>query len=395
MIRRGIRCIPIPKTVLLLAFACHLLFLPLPSRAQSQDRVRSAPLLAIGTVPISGHNPALAKKRAVSQALNKGMEAYIVRRLGDRDLIQNLDRIAHEVIPVAGEGIQNFNILAEQRSQDQYTVLVRIKVNEEIVGDMLRDAGIVLTPGPAIKILLLVSEITGGDIAYWWQDPQSAPALTATEVALFQAFQDRGFHPVNRSLNPPFVTPGASMTSPEPSIPDLLEWGRRFDAHMVIYGQCQMADPQKISLSLNALHVDQEMLICQESGVAEMDAQEAPSKAKNQALRQLVRQLIAELGPCIMRAVAEERGKRSQIHITLEGIHTYKQFMRLRTFLQQDIAGVERVTPSRIKENSISAIVEFQGDRETFTTRVLNHQRPPFVLRVGQKQAGHIVFDIE
>jgi len=96
-----------------------------------------------------------------------------------------------------------------------------------------------------------------------------------------------------------------------------------------------------------------------------------------------------------MRAVAEERGKRSQIHITLEGIHTYKQFMRLRTFLQQDIAGVEGVTPSRIKENSISAIVEFQGDRETFTTRVLNHQRPPFVLRVGQKQAGHIVFDIE
>ncbi|MGM0427410.1 MAG: hypothetical protein ACQEQ7_09265 [Thermodesulfobacteriota bacterium] len=395
MIRRGIGCIPIPKTVLLSAFACHLLFLPLPSWAKSQDSVRSAPLLAIGTAPIPGHNQALAKKRAVSQALNKGMEAYIVRRLGDRDLIHNFDRIAHEVIPVAGEGIQNFNILAEKRSTDHYTVLVRIKVNEEIIGDMLRDAGIVFTPGPAIKILLLVSEITGSDIVYWWQDPQSAPALTNTEVALFQAFQDRGFHPINRSLNPPSLNPDASMASPEPSIPDLLEWGRRFDAHVVIYGQCQMADPQQISLSLNALDVDEEMPICQESGVAEMDTQETPSKARNQSLRQLVRQLIPELAPCIMRAVAEERGKRSQIHITLEGIHTYKQFMRLRTFLQQDIAGVERVTPSRIKANSISAIVEFQGDRETFMARVLNHQRPPFALRVGQKQAGRIVFNLE
>lgn len=395
MMPGDLRFTPAVKTVVLFTLVYQSLFGPFLLAARSDDALPTGVVLAMGAARIPGDNPALAKERAISQALVKGVEAYIVRHLKGRDLINYFDRITHEVLPAAREAIENFNILAEERLKDNYTVLVRIKVNEEIIRNKLRDAGIVLTPGAAVRILLLVSEITESGTAYWWRDPESYPALTATEVALYQAFQNKGFHPINRSLTPPLVKPDTSMTSPEPSTEDLLEWGTLFDADMVIYGQSQMVDPKKVTLSLNALHAEQDSLICQEFGIERIDVENGSPEARSKSLQRLAKRLTAELSPCIMRAVAEERGKVDQLVITFEGVCTYKQFSKLRAFLKQEIAGVEHVTPSRIKAKAVSAVVQFQGDRATFITRILNHQKLPFPLHAGQRKGEHIVLELE
>lgn len=374
------------------------LFAPMDSLARSSRmtmRDDTAFVLAIGSARVRGDNLARAKKRAISHALSKGIEDYIVRQLGDRDLINNFERITAAVLPDATRSVENFNLLTEQMVKDRCTVLVRIKVNQEILADRLRDAGILLTHGAPVKILLMVSETTQNKTAYWWRDVASYPPLNPTELALLQAFQDRGFQPINRTLNPPQIDYESGMTAAEPSTDNILKWGDRFAADMVVSGQCQIMQTETVHLSLNVLEIDTGHVICDASGVERVDNQDNPPQAMLQALQRLAKRLTARLAPCLMGTVAEALGAANHLHVILQGLHSFKQFAQLRTFLQQDIDGVAHVIPSRIKPSEVSAIVEFQGDRETFISRIMDHENRPFTIRLGQPNDGRILFDFK
>lgn len=383
------------KTVVISALICTLPFIPSVSAGQSENTSPENQVLAIGTAPIPGHNRALAKKRAISEALSGGVQGYMVRRLSHRDLINNFERITRDFIPVARDAIDNFNILAEETSKDTYTVLVRIKVNEGLIADKLRQAGIVITRGVNLRILLLVSEITESGTDYWWKDPGAYPALTATEVALYKAFQDRGWDPINRTQNTPQIESDSEMTASDLSTEALMKWGTLFDADIVVYGQCRMKDQKEVTLSLNAVDLDGGMSMCQEFGMEPMDQGPPPSNENHAAIHRLARALVAQVSSCIMKEVSEKQGKVHELKITLDGVNSYTQFITLSAFLEQKVQGVESVIPSRIKQDAVSALVTFQGDKKLFITRVLNHPERPFPVHVSQDMGGVIRFSIE
>ena len=87
-------------------------------------------ILAIGTAKVQKGNLAQAKSDAISDALVKGVEYYILRRLGSEGAANNFRRIIYEITPSAREKIENFNILVEDQTEEEYQVLIRLRVNE-------------------------------------------------------------------------------------------------------------------------------------------------------------------------------------------------------------------------------------------------------------------------
>ena len=171
-----------------------------PSMAEMSSKAGQKEILVIGTGTIVRGNEAEAKKKAVSEALVKGVEEYLTRRLGRQGMINNFSRLIHGIIPKAREEIENFNILAEERVDQDYKILVRVKVNEKVMEEKLREIGLIEMEGPPIKVLFLVSQIKPreGEISFWWENPQGESPLTPTELVLYRVFQARGFRPVNR-----------------------------------------------------------------------------------------------------------------------------------------------------------------------------------------------------
>ena len=105
-------------------------------------------ILAIGTAKVQKGNLAQAKDAAISDALVKGVEYYILRRLGSEGVANNFRRIIYEITPSAREKIENFNILVEDQTEEEYQVLIRLRVNEKVIDKSLRDAGVVVAqPG--------------------------------------------------------------------------------------------------------------------------------------------------------------------------------------------------------------------------------------------------------
>ena len=372
-----------------LFFGFHL------SRAETGDNLEKNELLAIGASTVVGGNSAAAKKRAITQALMKGVEDYIARLLGSRGIVNNFERVTEEIIPGAKEEIENFHILAEHQADGKYKVLIKLRVNEEIIGEKLRSAGVLLTDPPIIKVLFLVFETMEGDISYWWRDAESFQDLSAVELTLHKVFQDRGFTPINRILSPPDVEPLSNLTSPSLTNEDILKWGSLFSADVVICGQSQIIDKKELSLTLRAFDVHQGSQICQESRFEPIEIALTDSEQIMEILQGPVNRIAATLSPCIIRAVASEHGEIHQLEVTLAGTSRPKQFWVFRDFLRDEVIGVKSVIPSRIRGNSISATVEFQGDGEKFINRVLKHENLPYPLHLGQAEEGEIVFSLE
>lgn len=372
-----------------LFFGFHL------SQAETGDNQEKNELLAIGTGSVVGGNSASAKKKAITQALMKGVEDYIAHLLGSRGVVNNFERVTEEILPFAKEEITNFHILAEHQVNNKYKVLIKLRVNEEIIGEKLRSAGVLLTDLPLIKVLFLVSETKEGDMSYWWEDAESFQDLSAVELTLHKVFQDRGFSPINRISSPPDVEHISNLTSPFLTNEDILKWGSLFSADVVIWGQSEIINNRELSLALRAFDVHQGSQICQESRVEPIEQESADSEQIIETLQGPVNRIAATLCPCIIRTVANEHGEIHQLEVMLTGTSRPKQFWVFRDFLRNEVIGVKSVIPSEIRDNSISATVEFQGDGEKFINRVLKHENLPYPLHLGQAEEGEIVFSLE
>ena len=346
----------------ILFFGCHL------SQAETGDNLEKNELLSIGASTVVGGNSAAAKKRAITQALMKGVEDYIARLLGSRGVVNNFERLTEEIIPGAKEEIENFHILAEHQADGKYKVLIKLRVNDEIIGEKLRSAGVLLTDPPVIKVLFLVSGAREGDTSYWWKDAESFQDLSAVELTFHKIFQDRGFNPINRISSPPDLESLSNLTSPTLTDEDILKWGSLFSADVVVCGQSQIINKKELSLTIRAFDVHQGLQICQESRVEPIEAASTDSEQIIETLQGPVNRIAATLCPCIIRAVASEHGETHRLEVMLAGTSSPKQFWVFRDFLRDEVVGVKSVIPSRIRGSSVSATVEFQGDGSKFIT---------------------------
>lgn len=385
-------------SVVFFLFCCLALFLLLEipfSWAASGEPQSPGELLAIGEAAVVKGNSALAKKTAVDQALMKGVEDYIVHLLGSQGTVSHFDRVTETIIPAARDEIENFHILAERQVDGRYKVLLRLRVNAEIIRERLRSAGFLQTETPSVKVLFLVSENRDGEVSYWWKDAEGSRSLSPVELALHKVFQDRGFSPINRTLSPPGADQVHGLTSPDLQHEDILKWGRLFSADVVIHGQCRISGGKEISLALQAVNLSQSDQVCREFIEEQIKEASGDTASFVNALEIMVNRLAATLCPCITGGVASDQGSPSPLTVTLAGMSMPKQYWRFSDFLSTDVDGVTSVIPSRIKGHTMSATVEFKGDRHMFINRVLSHSKRPFPLRINQTQDGMIVFDLE
>ncbi len=364
------------------------------SQAFAGDISEKKDCFAIGTGTIVKGNLVQGKKSAIRMALLKGVENYLVRLLGNQAVATHFESLANEILPTIDQEIENFHILAEQQVGNRYHVFVKMKVNENSVAEKLREAGVFQTVNRSVKVLFMVSETRGPVEVFWWQDAAAHPSLTPIELALHSVFQDRGFNPVNRimDLPPSDVLSGQFPANLLPE--DATEWGRFFSADVVVYGESLILE-DILLLNLKAIDVRKGIQICEKSGSQEIPRGTVDSEKILDIMRKCVNRLAVDLCPCILRNINTEPEADNQLDVTLAGISQPRQFQTFSEFLKAHVPGVKTIIPSRISDGSMSATIDFQGDRITFISLVLNHQNLPFPLHLGQTDTDNILFYLE
>ena len=375
--------------LLLLLFAFHL------NPAKASEKKGGDEILAIGSSAIVKDNLARAKEKALSQALGKGIEGYLLRRLGNEGMVNNFQRIVTEIIPNAKEAIENYHILAEDQTENDYKILVRLGINKKVINNKLRRAGLVIMQGPAIKALFLISEKKDEETVYWWKDPESPSAMSSIELALYNSFQERGFIPVNRRSGIMQVEFPEGQKSLGLTKEAILKWGRLFSADVVIRGKAEIIQDVEISLMLKAIDVSRNTLICQAMHIEPIPKDPEGNRQAPEAIKRLVNHLTAKLAPIIIQTAASQRKKARILDVTITGLKTYRQFMEFSDFLVKNVKGVKSLKQTRTRKDSISIEVKFEGDEKKFIERILRHESLPFLLDYSLTEEGNILIEVK
>jgi len=374
-----------------------LFSLPLLSAAAEKEaEVEQKEILVIGTGRIEGGNIAKAREAATGDALIRGMEVYLARRLGSQGMITNFGRLVQNVIPQAREMVENFNILAGEQTDSTYKLLVRLKVNEKLMDERFRQIGVVMAGGEAIKTLFMVSqaESPAGEISYWWEDPEGHRALTPVEVVLHRIFEGYGFVPINRLLKVPEETYTEEMKALDLSEEAAANWGRIFSALLVVYGRCEVVEGREVSIFLTALDTANGSVIDADRQVVSVETGPESSKSVMRAMEKAVNVIAARFTPAIVRATGTAEAHVTPIEITLKGLKNFKEFSAVKDFLEKEIQGVKSVKQTRVKADAMGVSVEYSGTEEEFLDKVVRHPGMPVRADVTKTEGGELIFNI-
>ncbi|MBN1850545.1 MAG: hypothetical protein JW932_18395 [Deltaproteobacteria bacterium] len=375
-------------------FGFFSIFPVIAETSEDQDKVE---ILAIGTSIISSGNVAEARKIAISNAMVKGIEEYLIHRLGSDGMVNNFTRLVNEVIPGASEDIQNFHILTEEQVGGLYKILVRLRINDRMIDDHLKEMGLITIQGPEIKILFLVSENDQqkNSISYWWSDPESNTSLTSTELALIRVFEERGFDPINRLLQLPDGEFTAEMRQLQLSDDLILALGDLYSAGAVIYGRCKIVEGEGVSMVLKAFDIERRVAVYEGGQIERVDADSPQGYQRISFLEKAIGKVAAQIGPAIIQSSMINEARMNTLGIELRGLRNFDQFRRFKTFLLEGIEGVKTVTQTKIAGNSMSILVEYSGKEDLFVEKIRNHKGFPFPMDVLIDGQGEMIVDIK
>ncbi len=392
-------CNHIPKRVFVfglvgLAFISMLLCRPPKAGAHTESREKE--ILSIGSGKILDGNLAAAKKAAIGDALTKGVERDLAGRLGRRGMVNGFAAIIHDILPGAKEAIENFYILAEDQTDDRYTLLVRLKVNDELMEERLRDLGVLAVKGPPIRVLFLVSHLEVGKnrMLYWWGDPRSDSPLSQTELTLYRVFEEHGFSPVNRILSIPEMPFSDEMKALELPLGEAVRWGDVLGANVVVLGRCEVLEGRSASVNLTAVDTKTSTILGREGRIERIDDGSLDPGREEDPVTKAISEAVDGLIPLIFKNIRSTGREISRFEITLEGLKSLRQFREFKEFLQNEIPGVQAVTQTRIKGQSLTVMIDFTGDKEHFLDMVSGHERLPFHAGMTKSEADEILFII-
>jgi len=348
-------------------------------------------MLVIGSGTVTTGNIAAAREEAIANAMSKALEEYLATRLGEANMISSFDRVVREILPKAKDGIENFHILAKDLDGDQYRVLVKVKINKEMIEERLKLGGITTVEMPNIKILFMVSEVKGDSLAYWWKGPETFSKMAQTDVILYRVFQEQGFVPVDRTLGALNVAYSESMTSPKLAIPDLLQWGRQLSADVVITGRTVFLGDSRVFISLKALSVKDGLVLGEGAETGLKDLGNESSVPPELLLERVARILVRRLGPAIVQGASEKPAAIQLFQVQLRRIRSLKQYRELLDFLRKEVPGVQSVKESRIGEGTVTITLAFLGEREKLLGEILNREGIPVKMLLEKSDDKEIV----
>ena len=358
---------------------------------ESLDKKASDQILALGMARVVEGNAAAARQNAISMAISRGVEYYLVTRLGKKTVADHLDRLVEGILPRAKELVEYYHVVKEAELGDRYTLLLQMKINEKLATDRLLEEGLLSAEATPLKILFLVGNMAKGSSEYWWTKPEEIPPLSPAELALLRAFQDKGFDLIDRTISLPSTEVTPEMRQAELSPILIKGWGDIFGADVVVYGKSEVNDLGEISMTLQVVGVADGFVHCELSETGSTDAQGGPQEVIA-VLEGIVSRIMPRLETCVNEAGGAEEVIYNSFEVTLKELKNYMQYKKLRDFMSKEIPGVKEFRQSRIGSHYVSFRVEFQGNEEKFADLVMYHDALPVPIMRVERKEGEVVF---
>ncbi len=347
---------------------------------------------------------AKARERAISASLISAVEKVLINLLPVESLVANFKTINDILYSNAGSIVQGYKVLTEEKYGNFYRVMVQATVSVNKVLQSLSNAGIVVDQKTMPSILFLISEQNLEDIAiqYWWDNQMSQKSI-ATETAVSETLQKKGFAVINhkkmdiKKSSEESLFYGSSLDNE-----GAIDLGLRYQADVVIVGTSKASQASNTmgtdiksfmaTVSLNVFRTDTGSKI----GATEHNAVTVNIDEIAGGKEALTRAGILageELAPRIMDAWRKEDKKPSEIKVRVEGTNYMTHFVTLRKNLI-NLPGVKDIQTREMEADKAVIIINFQGKGKDLANALILNTFDTFGVNIAEVTDEYLKMEI-
>jgi hypothetical protein len=150
-----------------------------------------------------------------------------------------------------------------------------------------------------------------------------------------------------------------------------------------------------VGLNLKVIDVEKRGLLAQNSQIEKIIDDPMANDPIMAAMERLVNSIAIRLSPLIIGSYDESADETNIFEIELRGLKSFEQFRMFKKFLQEEVPGINSVTQTRIKGNSMTVQVQLSGTREQFLEKIKGNEKFPFLADIDSTERGGIVIQIK
>lgn len=339
-----------------------LFMVPPALSAEGEGNVTTIDAEGVGAV--ANNNKALGRDSAIRDALRKAVEQAVGTFISSDTVVKNYEVLSDRIYSRSQGYVRNYSILYEDLRDDLYHVKVRAVISLGGIKDDLQALGLLMARMNMPRIMVLIAEQNVGQShpSYYWQGAD----LSVTEGVIHEKFLKDGFTFVDR-------TPLAGKIKViQDSISDseAAGMGRQVDAELVILGKgfakyaSNIAGTAMKSFQANVtakvVRVDTGMVIASASGhgaAVHIDDITGGTNAFQKAAESVADSLKSQ----IIAKWQSEVGSTTLVSLTVRGLKSYSDFIRLKDALKTEARGVQEIFLRKMEGGTAKMDLQIEG----------------------------------
>ncbi|MBI4400749.1 MAG: flagellar assembly protein T N-terminal domain-containing protein [Nitrospirae bacterium] len=326
-----------------------------------QGWAQTQTVTAEGMAGIKG-DQSIARDNAIQDALRKAVEQAVGTMVASETLVENFQVVRDNILNKSQGYVKEYKIVKESPQKDLYMVTISATVG---IGDLKNDLGalglLMARVGKPRTLFMIAEQNIGQEfLLYWWGWWGKGGAafagqtvdMAVSETALKEEFLAKGFNVIDISA----VT-GKFEISNAYRIADLTdtgarEIGRKMGAELIVKGKALAKEGPRTAgssvgsyladITVSAVRVDngQVLASARGQGVARHVAQHTGG---NEAIERAARSVAEKLIDQITAKWTAETSGGQLVQLTISGLASMKDLVKVREFLKSQVRGVQNV----------------------------------------------------
>ncbi len=373
--------------------------------AHAREADESQTLQVVGTGIIRNDDLTAARDAAVSNSLTAAARRVIMDVLPSETLAARFGQVLALLQTSASDFVRDYRILAENRHQDTYQVLVTTTLSVAAIQKELEQQGLWGNEIQPPEILLLTAEKKLSDLypQYWWEDVNpETPFPTYEQIS--RALTGEGFRVLDRATIQQNQELSQLRMMPQISPEEAVRVARQIGADAVLLSSAGVRHPaatmetdgtDMLSASLKArlllTQTGEEVTRIEETS----EISRTPSDSDGfEALAKVADTAALKLSEPLQQAWEKANTRVRQIEIKAGGsAYSIGNFIALRRMLNA-IDETENIQTRRIQSHNASIMIDFRGDSHGLAQALLKQTNDQFAVDIGEKADHYLIIEL-
>lgn len=328
-----------------------------------------------GVAAVEGGNVALARDRALEDALRRAVEQAVGILVSAETAVQNQQLLSDKIYTHAQGYVRSYKVVSQRQDGNLYRVSILAQVGLDALKSDLAAINLLMERVGKPRVMFLISEEIAQVGWYGW----SWKGASVAETTFIRRFQDQGFLIVDPKAGQVNDRQAQEAVRGDTGAAQAL--GKRLNADVVVVGQARAQGGSRISgsdlrsvigdLTVRAVKVDNGVVIATASASATAPHVEVTAGA-HEAFGKAAAEASGTLMNRILDRWAKETTSGGLVQVGVAGIASFDQLQELISHLKGKVRGVTQVYRRDFRQGQAVLDVEMKGSAQDLADALHN-----------------------